>query len=136
MIQYIRRMLRLNAASLTIRPGKKLMCLSTVFFRRGNHPKKKMNSRTDSLSGTSMNASTETDRYTPREAFPENSRPVRSTQRDAKAGPAMSAKGKMEPRNRNVIARAVIIPPKAVLYVFSLIVSFLPFAPCRRRLLG
>ena len=120
--QYIRMMLRLNAASLTIRPGTYPMCLSTVFFRSGNHPKKKMKSRTDSLSGTSMNASTETEIYTPRDAFPENSRPVRSTQRDANAGPAMSAKGKMEPRNRNVIARADMIPPNAVLYVFSLIV--------------
>ena len=122
MSQYIRTMLRLNAASLTSRPGRSLMRLSAAFLRIGNHPKKNINRRTDSLSGTSMNASTETDAYTPKEKRPENSSPVRSTQRDANAGPAISAKGKTEPRKRNVSASAEMIPPNAVLYVFSLIV--------------
>ena len=45
----------------------------------------------------------------------ENSTAARRTHTEANAGPAISAKGKTDPRNRKESAKADSIPPRAVL---------------------
>ena len=88
------------------------------------------------MSGTMIRPNTETAEYTAKAAFTENSVPVSRTQTEARAGPAISAKGRTEPMKRKERASAESMPPSAVLYVFSLIGLLPPLmltgipAPC------